>query len=83
MAPDGPGKKPDELARAFVSHPRKELLQTHNPQKFGCSSCHGGNGRATTSVVKGHGRHKYWLYPDVSRKKIPRPVARCATRMIA
>ena len=63
MAPDGPGKKPDELARAFVSHPRKELLQTHNPQKFGCSSCHGGNGRATTSVVKGHGRHKYWLHP--------------------
>ncbi|MFY9621459.1 MAG: hypothetical protein WAQ99_16730 [Pyrinomonadaceae bacterium] len=63
MAPDGPGKKPDELARAFVSHPRKELFQSHNPQKFGCSSCHGGNGRATTSVVKGHGRHKYWLYP--------------------
>jgi cytochrome c551/c552 len=63
MAPDGPGKKPDELARAFVSHPRKELLQAHNPEKFGCSSCHGGNGRATTSVVKGHGRHKYWLYP--------------------
>ncbi|MGZ5480986.1 MAG: hypothetical protein ACXWID_03295 [Pyrinomonadaceae bacterium] len=63
MSPEGPGKKPDELARAFVSHPRKELLQAHNPQKFGCSSCHGGNGRATTSVVKGHGRHKYWLFP--------------------
>lgn len=63
LAPDGPGKKPDELARAFVSHPRKELLQVHNPQRFGCSSCHNGNGRATTSVEKGHGRHKYWLYP--------------------
>src|SRR5574341_49392 len=63
MAPGGPGKEPDELARAFVSHPRKELLQIHNPQKFGCSSCHGGNGRATTSVEKGHGRHKFWLHP--------------------
>ena len=63
MAPGGPGKDPDELARAFISHPRKELLQFHNPQKFGCSACHGGNGRATTSVVKGHGRHKYWLRP--------------------
>src|SRR6185503_3160459 len=63
MAPDGPGKKPDELANAFVSHPRKELLQIHKPDKFGCSACHGGNGRATTSVVKGHGRHKYWLNP--------------------
>ena len=63
MAPGGPGKEPDDLARAFVSHPRKELLQVHNPQKFGCSACHGGNGRATTSVTKGHGRHKYWLRP--------------------
>src|SRR5207253_966811 len=55
MAPAGPGKKPDDLAAAFVSHPRKELLQIHNPEKFGCSACHGGNGRATTSVVKAHG----------------------------
>jgi cytochrome c551/c552/predicted RNA-binding protein YlxR (DUF448 family) len=63
VAPAGPGKEPDELARAFISHPRKELLQVHNPQRFGCSACHGGNGRATTSVTKGHGRHKYWLRP--------------------
>ena len=48
LAPDGPGKKPDSLARAFVSHPNKELLQIHNPERFGCSSCHWGNGRATT-----------------------------------
>ncbi len=68
MAPGGPGKQPDELARAFVSHPRKELLQVHNPQKFGCSSCHGGNGRATTSVTKGHGRHKYWLHPLLEKE---------------
>ena len=63
MAPGGPGKKPDELAGAFVSHPRKELLQTHNPEKFGCSACHGGNGRGTTSVVKAHGLNPFWLHP--------------------
>ncbi|HXT62022.1 MAG TPA: c-type cytochrome [Pyrinomonadaceae bacterium] len=63
MAPGGPGKKPDELANAFVSHPRKELLQIHNPEKFGCSACHGGNGRATTSIEKGHGRNPFWLHP--------------------
>ena len=68
MAPGGPGKKPDELAAAFVSHPRKELLQIHKPETFGCSSCHGGNGRATTSVQKGHGRHKYWLHPMFARE---------------
>ncbi len=63
MAPGGPGKKPDEMAAAFVSHPRKELLQIHNPEKFGCSACHGGNGRATTGVVKAHGQNPFWLHP--------------------
>src|SRR6266566_3516379 len=63
MAPGGPGKKPDDLAAAFVSHPRKELLQIHNPERFGCSACHGGNGRATTSIVKGHGLNPFWLHP--------------------
>jgi cytochrome c2 len=63
MAPNGPGKKPDELSAAFVSHPRKELLQIHNPEKFGCSACHGGNGRATTSTVKAHGQNPFWLHP--------------------
>lgn len=63
MAPNGPGKKPDDLATAFVTHPRKELLQIHNPEKFGCSACHGGNGRATTSVEKAHGLNPFWLHP--------------------
>src|SRR5437660_2581469 len=63
VAPAGPGKKPDNLAAAFVSHPRKELLQIHNPEKFGCSACHGGNGRATTTVVKAHGLNPFWLHP--------------------
>src|SRR5580765_6299847 len=63
MAPNGPGKRPDELSQAFVSHPRKELLQIHNPEKFGCSACHGGNGRATTSAEKAHGLNPFWLHP--------------------
>ncbi len=63
MAPGGPGKRPDDLAAAFVSHPRKELLQIHNPEKFGCSACHGGNGRATTGAVKAHGQNPFWLHP--------------------
>ncbi|MDE2665315.1 MAG: c-type cytochrome [Acidobacteriota bacterium] len=47
----------------FVSHPNPALLALHDPEQFGCSTCHNGNGRATTSVRKGHGRHKYWLWP--------------------
>lgn len=65
MVPVGRGRlsRPDDLARAFVSHPSNELLKIHDPEKFGCSSCHWGNGRATTSVEKGHGENRFWLHP--------------------
>jgi len=56
-------KKPDKYARAFTSHPEPELLQIHDPEKFGCSPCHQGNGRATTSVEKAHGNYEHWLWP--------------------
>ncbi len=62
-------REPVEIARTdliypvFQSHPRPELLDIHDPEEFGCSSCHNGNGRATRSVTKGHGRHKFWLWP--------------------
>ena len=45
------------------SHPEPELLQIHDPEKFGCSPCHQGNGRATTSVEKAHGNYEHWLWP--------------------
>lgn len=62
MTPKG-AKRPDEYARAFTSHPEPELLKTHDPDKFGCSPCHQGNGRATTSVEKAHGNYEHWLWP--------------------
>jgi cytochrome c551/c552/predicted nucleic acid-binding Zn-ribbon protein len=57
------GKKPDEYAHAFASHPEPDLLKIHDPEKFGCSPCHQGNGRATTSVEKAHGTYEHWLWP--------------------
>ncbi|HET6853628.1 MAG TPA: hypothetical protein VFH46_15105, partial [Pyrinomonadaceae bacterium] len=80
LAPDGPGKKPDSLARAFVSHPNKEVLQNHNPEKFGCSSCHWGNGRATTSDMKGHGRHRFWLWPMFEKENTEAGCQQCHAR---
>jgi cytochrome c551/c552 len=56
-------KKPDEYADAFVSHPEPQLFTIHDPDKFGCSPCHQGNGRATTSVEKAHGNYEHWLWP--------------------
>src|SRR5882672_5196273 len=56
-------KKPDEYANALTSHPEPALLKIHDPEKFGCSPCHQGNGRATTSVEKAHGNYEHWLWP--------------------
>ena len=80
LAPGGPGKQPDSLARAFVSHPNREILQLHNPEKFGCSSCHWGNGRATTSEIKGHGRHRFWLWPMFEKENTEAGCQQCHAR---
>jgi len=47
----------------FTSHPATQLLKIHDPEKFGCSPCHGGNGRALDSVGRAHGRYEHWLWP--------------------
>lgn len=49
--------------QVFVSHPNKTLLTVHDPNRFGCSPCHNGDGLATSSIEKGHGRHEHWLWP--------------------
>lgn len=77
LAPAGPGKTPDSLARAFVSHPNKEILRVHSPEKFGCASCHWGNGRATTSEEKGHGRHRFWLWPMFEKENTEAGCQQC------
>ena len=64
----------------FVSHPNPALLALHDPEQFGCSTCHNGNGRATTSVRKGHGRHKYWLWPLFYRENFEAGCHQCHAR---
>ena len=76
MTPKGE-KKPDEYAEAFVSHPQPELLQIHDPEKFGCSPCHQGNGRATTSVEKAHGNYEHWLWPLFPKENIQAGCQNC------
>ena len=77
LAPDKPGGKPDDLARAFVTHPDKEILKIHNPDKFGCSSCHWGNGRATTSEIKAHGENRFWLWPMFEKENTEAGCQQC------
>jgi mono/diheme cytochrome c family protein len=62
---------------AFTSHPSKELLQIHDPENFGCTPCHNGNGTATTSVRKAHGRYKHWLWPLYGKENMQAGCHQC------
>ena len=81
-------REPVEIGRTdliypvFQSHPRPELLQIHDPEQFGCSSCHNGNGRATRNVTKGHGRHKFWLWPLFYPENVEAGCHQCHAREV-
>ena len=53
----------EDNVRVYTTHPNKELLKIHDPDDFGCSMCHGGNGRSVTSVHLAHGMNHHWLHP--------------------
>ncbi len=72
----------DLIYPVFRSHPRPDLLSIHDPEAFGCSSCHNGNGRATRSVTKGHGRHKFWLWPMYFPENVEAGCHQCHAREI-
>jgi cytochrome c551/c552/uncharacterized coiled-coil DUF342 family protein len=66
----------------FVSHPERELLKVHDPEKFGCTPCHGGNGVATTSVEKAHGYNEHWLWPLHARANLDAGCQQCHSQEI-
>jgi cytochrome c1 len=68
--------------KVFASHPNKELLQIHDPEQYGCTPCHGGNGVAVSSVEKAHGLNKYWLWPMHSEANVEAGCQQCHSREI-
>lgn len=58
----------------FGAHPGR-WLETHRPDRFGCSACHGGRGEATTFAGAGH-RGRGAPDPIVSRELME---ARCGS----
>ena len=53
-------------------------LKTHPIEKFGCTVCHYGQGRATNNKeAHGHGRDTFWDYPVIPSKYIQSGCALC------
>ena len=67
---------------AFISHPDRELLKVHDPEKFGCTPCHGGNGVALTSVEKAHGYNEHWLWPLHAKENLEAGCQQCHSQEI-
>jgi mono/diheme cytochrome c family protein len=61
----------------FTSHPDVELLKKHDPERFGCSMCHNGNGVAITSTRLAHGENEDWLMPLYPKAHIEAGCVQC------
>jgi len=61
----------------FVSHPSKELLAIHDPDRFGCTPCHNGNGLAVDSAEEAHGRYEHWLWPMFAKENTEAGCLQC------
>jgi cytochrome c551/c552 len=70
----GLGKSSDA---PYSSHPDPDMMKYHSLEKFGCSPCHGGNGRALDTVEKAHGRYEHWLWPLSYRENFESGCQQC------
>ena len=68
---------PKSTDAPYTSHPDPDLMKSHPLEKFGCSPCHGGNGRALDTVEKGHGRYEHWLWPLYYRENFEAGCQQC------
>jgi len=55
-----------DQVQPFTTHPGNYLL-VHDPARFGCVTCHDGQGRAT-ETVDAHGQAPFWDYPLLPKR---------------
>ena len=61
----------------FKKHPG-EYLKNHSPDRFGCTICHNGQGRAiNTREAHGRGRDTHWDWPIIPFEFIQSSCAQC------
>lgn len=71
---------PDNISdqQPFTTHPGKFVyLEKHPPEVFGCTMCHSGQGRATSSADKAHGWVEFWTKPMLKDKMVQATCQNC------
>ncbi|RMD81810.1 MAG: hypothetical protein D6815_10825 [Candidatus Dadabacteria bacterium] len=69
----------EDLPNPLKTHPDREYyLGNHDPRRFGCTPCHGGQGASINSVEQAHGLVEFWEDPllDV-RDKVQARCLKC------
>lgn len=62
----------------FTTHPGRTIfLDRHPSERMGCTVCHAGQGRATSSVSKAHGRVEFWDTPLLDREHTSATCLKC------
>ena len=59
-----------DAPQPFTTHSNPELLRIHNPEKYGCTSCHRGQGTALTAGDAHGVTDKYWDTPILRDKEV-------------
>ena len=68
----------EDAPQPFRTHPDREVfLKKHDTNKIGCTSCHGGQGTAITSVDKAHGYVTFWEDPLLKGSEIQTKCVSC------
>ena len=70
----------EDQPNPFKTHPQRETLladSAHPPDKFGCTSCHEGQGVAVNSVEQAHGEVHYWETPLLRGTKVQSSCPSC------
>ncbi len=60
----------DSSSAPFTLHPVPELLKIHNPETFGCTPCHRGQGTALTAGLSHGDGDEYWEWPLLKGKEV-------------
>jgi mono/diheme cytochrome c family protein len=67
----------ERARKVFGPHPNPELLSKHGIERFGCTSCHGGQASSVDDVEHAHGFQAHWTRPLLVGEYVQTACAKC------
>ena len=68
----------DNAPNPYKTHPQRELLLgKHPPERFGCTTCHHGQGVAVNSIEQAHGDVRFWHQPLLRGEQVQATCIKC------